>query len=470
MLEQYKSYKKHIALFFIFLILAIVAFIWVIFSSTPQARKSDYTRISSEEYDTVFLSMFPINNYAEEDYAYYRAQSILKTTYEIPDMQTLQSYMKKIAKSGNMVSTIYLGIRPEKIVAKELSKLLADYPSVNYHIILSYPELDYWFTLSNQELQEHINKYRELTDTLIYTNNISIYLFSQEWLICNPANYDDVFLTNEDISHTLMANCDRDHNFVITPENVDTVFAKFSQLLESKYSTPTTYPDLSDYKIVFFGDSVIGNYTDTASIPGVVGGLTNATVYNCGFGGGTAACYSDSPVTLTHIVDAFIKKDLSSLPENNQVYKGIETYIQDTTPTKQLCFIINYGLNDYFNGVPISTDDPYDVYSYSGAFRTAITNLRHAYPDAQIILLTPNFTSYFSNGEERKSTVGGILTDYANALISIGNEYNLHVLNNYADLNINGDNHGEYLVDGCHPNEATRFTIGERIAQLFANN
>ena len=36
--------------------------------------------------------------------------------------------------------------------------------------------------------------------------------------------------------------------------------------------------DLSDYNIVFFGDSVFGNYQDFASIPGVIGALTKASV------------------------------------------------------------------------------------------------------------------------------------------------------------------------------------------------
>ncbi len=467
MLKHRQSYPKRIALLFIIILLVAVIFIIFTLLATPQARKSDYTRISSEEYDTVFLSMFPITNYNEDDYSYYRAQTILKTSYNIPDLSTLQSYLKRIAASGNTVSTIYLGIRPEKIAADKLRRVLSEYPSVNYHIILSYPEANYWRSLSQQDLQEHLEQYRQLTDILLPESNISLYLFSQEWLLCNPANYEDVFLTNKDISHTLMVNCDRDHHYVITAENVDTVFADFSQLLKNIHSDTTVYADLSDFKIVFLGDSVIGNYTNSASIPGVVGGLTDAMVFNCGFGGGTAAHYPDCPVTLTDIVEALLQKDLSVLPKDYQVYNGVSEYIQDTSSSEQLCFIINYGLNDYFHGVPITTEDSHDTSSYSGALRTAIEKLQQAYPSAQIILMAPNFTSYFNNGKDYNSEVGGTLKDYVNAVISIGKEYNLQVLNNYADLNINAHNHGTYLVDGCHPNEATRFTIGERIARLF---
>lgn len=467
MLQRLKNHKKYIILAIALILLVAAGILLFVFLSVPKERKHDFERISTEEYNTVFLSMFPIDNFVENDFAHYRLQYTMKSSYCIPNLRTLKSYMNKITDSGNAVSTVYLGVRPEEIAADKLAALIREYPTITFHVILAHPSMEYWQSLSDEELASTLQKYREMTDILLCEGNVGVYLFSKEWLICNPTNYSDEFLTTADISRIIMLNCDRDHKFLITMDNVDTVFEEFTQLLEANCTAPVTYPDLTGSKVVFFGDSVIGNYTDSTSIPGVVSGHTNATVYNCGYGGNSASYNPEAPINLPGIVEAFIKKDTTALPADTQVLKGMTEYLQDTSDTEKLCFVINYGLNDYFIGAPVSTEDPYDPASYSGALRTAITSLQEAYPDAQIILMAPNFASYFNNGTDKNSATGGILTDYVNAVVNLGTEYNLDVLNNYADLGINADNHHIHLIDGCHPNEATRFTMGKRIALIL---
>jgi len=459
------KHKKAILLSGIVCLLVAAAIILYLLLSVPQARKDDFKRIASEKYDTVFLSMYSIENYEEESFSHFRGQTMLKTAYCIPDIDTLQSYMEKIALSGNAITTIYLGIRPESIDATELLLLLQEYPSVQYHIFLAAPSMDYWTALSDKQLEEQLSAYRSIMDTMLPQSNITVYHFATEWVLCNPANYENTHDTIADISRTLMLIFDSMYDFRITPENIEPVWESFSQLIADNRNNSTIYPDLSDYTIVFFGDSVIGNYTDSTSIPGVVNGLTNARVYNCGYGGNSAAYYPDAPINLPGIVDAFIRQDISPLPEDAQVYSGVTEYLQNSPDTKKLCFVINYGLNDYFIGASVTTEDPYDVTSYSGALRTAIHALQEAYPEAQILLMTPNFTICFSNGEERNSGAGGILTDYVNAAIAVGADTNVDVLDNYSELNIEAANYDTYLLlDGCHPNERTRFTIGSRIA------
>lgn len=464
MSNQITLHPKKVLRTVMILFLVVVAVVLCFRLTIPKTCREDYKRIASENYDTVFLSMFPINNYEEGDFKHYRNQTTLKTSYCIPNFRTLQSYLKRIAESGNTVTTIYLGVEPNSISAVKLHSLLQKYVSVQFQVILPYASMDYWTALSDEQYREYLKCYRELTDTLLLENHISVYHFSYEWLICNPGNYSDTFLINKDISRTLMLNCDRDHKYLVTPENVDAVFGEFAQLVEQKRKNVTVYPDLSDYKIVFFGDSIIGNYTDSASISGVVNGLTKAAVYNCGYGGNSASMSADAIITLPGIVDAFINKDTSPIPKDTQVYKGVTEYLQDDFVAKDVCFVINYGLNDYFSGAPVSTEDSYDITSYSGALRTAITALQNAYPEAQILLMTPSFTSYFNNGTEKKSDVGGELKDYIQAAIDVAVDCNVDIQDNYTDLNINADNYGAYLVDGCHPNEGTRFTIGNNIA------
>lgn len=440
-----------------------VGLVWLF--SAPKMKKNDLARIDSEIYDTVFLSMFPIENYTAESFAHWRGQTLFKADYTAPDLKTIQTYLNRIAKSGNEISFVYLGIRPEKLSIADLVSLLRQYPSVHYQIILPYPSIDYWKEISDSALSKELDAYRAAAETLIQENNANVYLFSKEWLICNPANYADTFSTTADTSLTLMLNCDQDHRFVLTPENLDETFTSFTELVKQKRSFSVVYPDLSGQEIVFFGDSVIGNYIDSTSIPGVVNGLTGATVYNCGFGGNTAT-YIGEEITLPGIVDAFIRKDLTQIPQDRQIYLGMSSYFQKSSDTIPSCFVINYGLNDYFERLPVSSGDPYDIGTFTGALRTAIRTLQEHYPEAQIILMTPNYTSNTTPPEGVVESVNPF-GEYFNAVMLVGDEMGVTVLDNYTNLGIHKQSHGRYLADGVHPNEATRFLIGKRLSQII---
>uniref|UniRef100_UPI004055B95C SGNH/GDSL hydrolase family protein n=1 Tax=Acetatifactor sp. TaxID=1872090 RepID=UPI004055B95C len=467
MSNKFTVRKKHIIFISIAIFIITISTLFLFFLPSLKALKSDFSRIASEEYDTVFLSMFPIGNYDEADFVYWRGQNTLKTSYELSGMTDLRTYMKKITESGNFVNTVYLGVRPDKLAPDKLLELIREYPAIHFHIVLAHPAIDYWTELSGDKRTSLLGEYRHLTDTLLPESNVSVYSFLREWLMCNPTNYDDTFLTTVDASLTIFLHCDRSKEYYITPDTVDRVFAELSALIEKEAAQPPVYPDLIGHKIVFFGDSVFANYTDNLSIPGVVNALTGAKVYNCGYGGNTASDYFADPITLPGIVNAFINEDISSIPTEEQIYNGMSQYFNDTSSTDNLCFVINYGLNDYFIGAPVTAENPYDTGSYIGAFRTSIETLQNAFPDAQIILMAPNFTSYFENGTEKMSETGGILTDYVDAIVALGTEYEVDIINNYAELGIDATNHGLYLLDGCHPNQQTRFTIGSRIAQLI---
>lgn len=460
----FSLHKKQIILFSAILFLIALSILVCLYLSATKDRANDYKRITTEEYNTAFLSMFPIDNYNAEDFNYYLAEDIFQSSYSIPNVSTLRSYMKRISSSDNTIATAYLGIRPEKVDADKLVALLREYPTLNYHIILAYPSIDYWKEMSAGKREETLIKYRELTNALLTEANVTVYSFSREWLICNPANYEDVFLTTKEASHNLLVYCNKFANYYITPGNADSVFAEFSALLEQECNSPIVYPDLSEYKIVFIGDSFFGNYTGTTSIPRVVESLTGATVYNCGFGGNTAAHVDDIVISLPEITEAFVTGDTSRLPTDQPVSSGINTYTREASDSSKLCIVINYGLNDYYKGVPVSTDDPYDINSYTGAFRRALDALQEAYPDAQIILTAASYTSYFGHGTQRMSESGGVLSEYVDALTAIAAEYQVDIIDNYSGLPITAENYEYYIPDGTHPNEKVRFTIGSKIA------
>ena len=220
---------------------------------------------------------------------------------------------------------------------------------------------------------------------------------------------------------------------------------------------------MSDVCVLFFGDSVIANYTDSMSVPGVVNGLSGACVYNLGYGGNSAARGAEDRIALPDILEAFFQGDLSELPSDEPVYEGIASYLENPPEGKKQCFVINYGLNDYFKGYAISSEDPYDVYTYCGAIRTAIKTIRENAPDAQIILCTPNFITECEAGAEPHGPGGSVLADYVAAEIGLARELEVDLLDNYHELGITAENSDLYLDDKVHPSLACRYLIGKRL-------
>lgn len=448
----------------------IVIFVIIIAVSLyqPRAQREDFRNIADAKFDTVFLAMYPISTYDEETYRIYRGMELWKATYCIPDLAVMKQYLKHISASGNTVSTVYLGIRPDKVKFHALEKLCMSYPDIGFEIILSYPSADYWRELSEREYEKVIGAYRELLSAASSISNASFYFVaSQKWLLANPDNYWDEWTVNEEVAQSISLQCDIAQQYFVTAENKEYFAQQLQNVTQEIRSTAPDHRDLSDYSVVFFGDSVIGNYTDSTSIPGVVAGLTGAKVYNCGYGGNSAAMAQDAKIALAGIAEAFVQKELSILPPDTQVYRGIAAYLSDAPEEKRLCVVINYGLNDYFMGYPISSEDSYDITTYSGAVRSAVTTIRTAYPDVQIILCTPSYCEDFQFGTEPHGDADHVLTDYVETILTLAEELKTSVLDTYHGFYVNRDNWTEYLEGEVHPNEAYRYLIGEELSRLI---
>jgi len=66
---------------------------------------------------------------------------------------------------------------------------------------------------------------------------------------------------------------------------------------------------------------------------------------------------------------------------------------------------------------------------------------------------------------EERDKSGGILLDYVAAMDDLSTTYDIPFYNTYTELKIDSTNHPEYLVDGVHPNEATRYMMAQGLAQ-----
>lgn len=448
--------------------------------SSDSVRETDIAALSDGNYDGLLLSMYSPEAFDAEDFNYFRGIPTAQAHHTFENLADIGDYLEEGFSHNANLAGVYIGLDPYVIsglyghhtslyirdYAANLTEYVLSNPDTVFELLLPYYSLDHLQTMSDREYTELVTAYRNLVNLYIPYDNVVIYFVGyEEWLIANPGNYDAYNVCNPNVTRSILAFTFQDDNYRLMPHNMEERFEQMTMLVQAP---PAAYPDLSEYSIVFFGDSVIGNYQGSLSIPGVVAGLSGAHTYNLGLGG-TSACGNRSPEvhTLNTIVDAFLAGDSSAFAESDCPYLGINAY--QTEHTENLCFLINYGLNDYFFGMPISSDARLDPYTYAGGIRLAVGKLREAYPNCRIILATSNFTNYYSAGKGINSDVGGQLTDYVDAVLALAEELNVDCMNNYEDFGITLKNQEEYLEDGCHPNVLLRYIYGQHIIEKLSD-
>lgn len=470
--------KKIVHIVFLLLVAAVLGagVVYYLDYRKHAPQREDYERIASEDFTSVFFSTFPTDYFSEEDFEYYRAIYPIKASYCIPDPETLDEYFLKVSETWNDVTSAYLGIRPDIIGADDIIRLTESNGSMRFEIIVSYPSMEYWRSLDEEEYPAVMQSYKDFVNTLMtlreenewMQSNLFLYFFnSAQWLVNNPQHYESDFGVNENISRMLSTYLDGDHGYQLTGDNYEALLEDFEEMVETCRTEPKEYPDLSKWDIVFFGDSIMA-VDNTSSIPCALTGLTGAHTYNCARGGSSAATIPGGNVYgISEVVDMFLAEDLSALEEDSLMYKGMKDYFKSSKKNRTKCFVLNFGMNDYYGGLRVRSEDSHDVLTYSGALRTAVEKLQEAYPDALILLMTPNFTSYFGNGLEPQSDVGGLLPDYVTAAVALSEEMDTLLFDSYTRLGIDSTNHSQYLVDGTHPNDATRYVIAQHLADLL---
>lgn len=445
---------------------------------SDMVRDTDIASLSQGDYEAVMLSMYTPEAFDAAEFEHFRGIHTIQAFHPFVNLADIGDYLEQSFSCNHNLSNVYIGLDPFAVsglygyhatfYAKDYASYLTNYMETHEDVLFEFLvpaySLEYLRTLSDRQFTELINACRALVNLCIpYDNAVIHFLGFEEWLIVNPGNYDrSISLTPPVLRNTVAYTIGND-KYILTPENMEERFERMTELVQE---SPVSYPDLSEWCMVFFGDSIFEYHAGSRSVSGVVENLSCAQVYNCSQGGTPATENPESILSFNRMVARFLAQDTTGLDDNMNFNLELTDYIQENQEGKKYCFLLNYGLNDYFSGLPVENPaDDFDVRTYAGALRTGISTLKEAYPDAVIILLTPTFTILFSDGTEINGERGGVLTDYVEAAVNVAQDMDVIFINNYTDGGINADTQGMYLADGCHPNEAGALLLGRHILE-----
>lgn len=438
------------------LLLLLAAGILYLKIQEPAKRSADFARLQQESYQGVFFSMSAPEAFPEDIYPTYMGYNAVGCSHRIASFSDLSDYLETAFSSGNEVTHVFLMLDPlllwdsslhrDAQFAASLEEYLLtyidNYSGAEFTVIFSAPSLAYWQSHANGDSDTYCNVIRVLAAPLSARENVSLYFPGQEeWLISNPDAYDTPKELNAVAARStmlLVLSGAMQYRDTETYSSLD----RFSALVQQAVSSPAAYPDLSDYDLVFFGDSVFGNYQDFASIPGVIGALTGAKVHNLAVGGSSATWSDGENASFDEVVGKLVSTSSLSLPADDK-----------------LCFVINYGLNDYFEGYPLE--------KYCDGLRIGIRTLQEVYPNAHILVISSNYILSFEKGTAPKGDEENVLADYVAAAEETAAAEGVDFLNINEVLQWDADNAAEYLVDAIHPNEEGRWLFGVAVVKFI---
>lgn len=262
--------------------------------------------------------------------------------------------------------------------------------------------------------------------------------------------------------------------------------ACFLLLFAGTYQSVQQEQGAISYDIVVLGDSILGQYRDETSIPSKIESLLGKPVFNGALGGTCMGRqdgemrlgYTKDCLSVSALAEAIAAKDFGVQQTIRSRENATEYFDSTIDELSRVDFdqvellLIGGGVNDYHAGIPIYPEDEeggaYDEYTFVGALRSVIRDIRKAYPHIRIILVSPTYTWYREKSMtcEEYNLGGGFLEQYVEAERQVAGELEVEFIDLYHDFypNENWEDWERYTIDGLHPNEEGRALIAEKIA------
>ena len=409
--------------------------------------------LEEDGYEGALYSNYELTYFAEEDFLTYRGLKVYTEYEDYINLTDLVKDVKGDISENRSLKEIYICMNPvnETDALDDLIHLVKKKDDVTFEILLSAPLLKDLAERTEEERSDYFDAISYLLAGLKECQNAYVYYVgNQEWLVINRAHYETELGFNETIADKMLCATFCDRLYTITEASLAEHRAETEKLLEQYERGVYTYPDLSDYQLVFLGDSIMGNYKGSYSIPGMIAGLTGAQAFNCGEGGVCAAKTEDSGWSAYRMAMGISDEGTRPLSDKGQYTKGVELFVTDYDSEKNTHIFIEFGINDFLKQTPLGSSANTETETeYYGALRMTVERLRKDYPQADICILTP---TYVIPEEESEYT----LEEYVLAATAVAEDLGITYIDMNTLMGIEKEAYVAYLEDECHLNEAGR--------------
>ncbi len=340
--------------------------------------------------------------------------------------------------------------------------------------LVQYPDdnASFWNSLSGQELEDarlaYITPVREFYDLI---NVRFIYHSVREWVLypeCLRAGIGKTHLST-DVADELLASDIMSLGCTLRVDTVNDVMDKVIEDSKKRDDVYASYADLAGKKVIFFGDSIFGNYREETAISTFFAEMTGSKVYNLGQGGLSAYQVNDSSDPMAVAFEHFAGKcDVSRFDSKVSGYISYSSYrlaASDLAGTsgKDCIIFVELGINDYLGGKPIP--------EFESNMEYIIDTLKTSYPEARIVTLVPGYLGKYDFGYYIMDEGGSVLPEYRDTVISVSEKKGVPYICLTDIPGFEQENWEDYiLLDGIHYNENGRYRIAQYLARYFKDH
>ncbi len=352
-----------------------------------------------------------------------------------------------------------------------VTELANAHPDSRFGIILPEDSAFKWNSLSYEARTDARLSYILLVRQFAESSNIRVFYYPiEEWVLysdCIRTGGPDSPIKEGIYDHLLAENlASESAGFLLTKENVNDVMDSVIERAAEIDSVYSSYADLTGKKVMFLGDSIFGNFRDESSVSSFFRDMTGAVTYNLGQGGMCAVNIANpnEPLGMAfiHLTGYLDRTAFDSAFSSYYSYGdfGLATAALADSQGEDSIFVVEYGLNDYFSGIPVE--------DYRNAMNRIVSELKSAYPASRILVLSPGYIAMYDNGDMPLNEESGQLSEYRVAAYEVAMENGAEFLSQTDDFGFVQEETGIYLLpDLVHYNEIGRYRVAQTIARYL---
>ncbi len=475
----------------------------------------DMSAIEKDESDSFFISNFDVSGYDPEDFMFYTGSKpfiFRKTISSAEDLEYLEIFNSHIfgdtadddndadntengnTENGNMESSdvadasgennsseseeapypslVYLGLDPmilkdiagggdafDSFVKKHITDLMEKKKDTVFQVILPCYCIDHYKDYTKEDAEALPVYYEKLASALSGLENVKIHFMGNAgWIYADPYLYEegsDIRLNSENskrvVSNILAAY------YLTEPEEVAEKAKILSETIMNY--TPEAYScaDLSDTCVLILGDSIFDLFSDDTSIQNIIGNFSGAKVICKAVGGSPAAMIPE--LEINNVLSGQIADIVPLQEEVSSAMKECKRFV----------VIMEFGLNDYFQGVGIENpENIYDPLYFKGAMRDAEDAIRTQWPDCELVIMSPGFIAVNDNGNLPFKAGAPNLPEYRKASAELAEEFDSYLFDLTALPEITQESFTDYCyLDFIHYDENGRLLVGRKLIEFL---